>query len=72
MAWLSLEADDNEAERFWRYVIAACQTVHPEIGQGALERLEANLPMPFAPPPLTEACTLLLNDPVRVTTPTVW
>ncbi len=71
VAWLSLEADDNEAERFWRYVIAAYQTVHPEIGQGALGRLEANLPVPFAPPPLTEACTLLLNDLVHITTPTV-
>jgi LuxR family maltose regulon positive regulatory protein len=71
VAWLSLDEDDNEAERFWRYLIAACQSVHPTIGQAALAQLEAPLPMPFAPPPLTAASMLLLNDLAGVTTPTV-
>lgn len=69
VAWLSLEADDNEAERFWRYMIAACQTIRSDIGQVALARLEAPLPMPFAPPPLQAVSMLLLNDLATVAPP---
>src|SRR5215472_1991197 len=36
VAWLSLDEGDNDPIRFWRYVIAACQNVHPSIGQHAL------------------------------------
>ncbi len=35
-AWLSLDAGDNDPARFWSYVIAALQTVHPGIGDAAL------------------------------------
>jgi LuxR family maltose regulon positive regulatory protein len=31
-AWLSLDQGDNDPVRFWTYLIAAIQTVHPEIG----------------------------------------
>ncbi len=31
-AWLSLDSSDNDPVRFWTYLIAAIQTVHPEIG----------------------------------------
>lgn len=71
MAWLSLEEDDNEAERFWRYVIAAYQSLHPDIGQSVLARLDAPLPMPLAPAPLEGAITLLLNDLATLAAPIV-
>jgi LuxR family maltose regulon positive regulatory protein len=40
-AWLSLDAQDNEAPRFWAYLIAALQTVHADLGQDALHLLHA-------------------------------
>lgn len=39
MAWLSLAEGDNEPLRFWRYVVAALQTIDAGIGRG----LEAGL-----------------------------
>ncbi|HZR45011.1 MAG TPA: transcriptional regulator, partial [Ktedonobacteraceae bacterium] len=29
VAWVSLDAGDNDPVRFWRYVITACQTFQP-------------------------------------------
>jgi LuxR family maltose regulon positive regulatory protein len=71
VAWLSLEEDDNEAERFWRYVIAAWQMIDPAIGRAAVEILDAPLPMPFAPTPIQPAVALLLNDLATRTEPAV-
>ncbi len=71
VAWLSLEEDDNEAERFWRYLIAAWQTIDPTIGQAAVAQFDAPLPMPFAPTPIQPAITLLLNDLATRTDPAV-
>jgi len=34
-AWLSLDQGDNDPVRFWTYLIAAIQTIHPEIGSEA-------------------------------------
>lgn len=42
-AWLSLDAQDDNAARFWTYVIAALQTVSKaDLGQRALQALEAS------------------------------
>jgi LuxR family maltose regulon positive regulatory protein len=35
VAWLSLDEDDNDPTRFWRYVIAALNLVRPGVGQRA-------------------------------------
>lgn len=58
VAWLALDEQDNNTPRFWRYVIAALQTVAGEgWGRGAMQMLEA------APPfPLQAILTALLND----------
>lgn len=40
-AWLSLDAADNDPRRFWSYVVAALQTVAPQVGQTAPELLRA-------------------------------
>ncbi len=40
IAWLSLDAEDNDPRRFWMYVIAALQTNHPELGQTELALLQ--------------------------------
>ena len=56
-AWLSLDERDNDPIRFWAYVIAALQTLHPEVGSSALTYLQAP-----QPPPLETILTELLND----------
>ncbi len=39
VAWVSLDTGDNDAIRFWRYVINACRVFDPAIGKSALARL---------------------------------
>src|SRR3989440_8201092 len=57
VAWLSLEAGDNELVRFLSYLIAALQTLDPHLGAVALALLQ----MP--PPAAAETVlTLLTND----------
>jgi len=41
VAWLSLEADDNDPARFWMYVIEALRSVVPAIGEASLAMLRA-------------------------------
>lgn len=40
-AWVSLDEGDNDPIRFWTYLIAACQTVAPGLGESALAALHA-------------------------------
>lgn len=42
VAWLSLDQSDNDPVRFWAYLIGAIQTVHGEIGEEALQILNAS------------------------------
>ncbi len=56
-AWLSLDASDDEPQTFWTYVIAALQTVAPEVGAGALTLLDASPRAAFQ-----SVLTSLLND----------
>ncbi|GHO97314.1 hypothetical protein KSF_073620 [Reticulibacter mediterranei] len=58
-AWLSLDSGDNDPVRFWAAVIAACQRLHPSVGQEALELLAQES---FMASPLEMALTSLLND----------
>ena len=56
VAWLSLDAADNDPIQFWRYLIAACQAFEPdetapgEIGQATLARLLAQQHASTQPP----------------------
>jgi LuxR family maltose regulon positive regulatory protein len=56
-AWLSLDKEDDDEARFWTYLIAALQTVQPDLGQDALRLLQA----PQRPATQTILITLL-ND----------
>jgi LuxR family maltose regulon positive regulatory protein len=40
-AWLSLDENDNDPVRFLSYLIAALQTVAPEVGETAVQSLQA-------------------------------
>jgi LuxR family maltose regulon positive regulatory protein len=44
-AWLSLDDDDNELARFLSYLIAALQTIQPEVGIEVLAMLQSS-PLP--------------------------
>lgn len=46
VAWLSLDKDDNQAERFLRYLVAALQAADGAIGSQAAQMLTASPPMP--------------------------
>ncbi len=57
VAWLSLDPGDNDPARFWAYLVAAIETVHPGLAAGA-QALSAT-PQPV---PLEAALTVLIND----------
>jgi ATP/maltotriose-dependent transcriptional regulator MalT len=42
VAWLSLGRGDNDPVRFWRYIVAAVEKVHHEIGGQARSLLNAS------------------------------
>ncbi|MEO8970736.1 MAG: LuxR C-terminal-related transcriptional regulator [Ktedonobacteraceae bacterium] len=47
VAWVSLDAGDNDPVRFWRYVITACKVFDAAIGESALTLLHAARQLPF-------------------------
>jgi LuxR family transcriptional regulator, maltose regulon positive regulatory protein len=57
VAWLSLDAGDNDPARFWRHVVAALGRVRPQ----AAERI-APLLGPPAPPSFEGFVTALINE----------
>jgi LuxR family maltose regulon positive regulatory protein len=57
IAWLSLDATDNDPLRFWGSCIAALQICLPEIGQEAFALLHAQEALP-----LSTILTILLNE----------
>jgi LuxR family maltose regulon positive regulatory protein len=59
-AWLSLDEDDNDPVRFVIYLIAALESVQPEVGLDAQALLQSP-----QPPPLKSALTMLINDLVQ-------
>jgi LuxR family maltose regulon positive regulatory protein len=57
VAWLSLDRDDNDPTRFWRYVIAAVASVRSGVGKPALSLLSAS-----AQPTPKAVVTVLVNE----------
>ncbi|MBN1876133.1 MAG: hypothetical protein JXA33_18060 [Anaerolineae bacterium] len=55
--WLSLTEDDNDAARFFTYLIASLRTAYADIGADALSLLQAP-----QLPPIKAILTVLLND----------
>ncbi len=46
VAWVSLDEEDNDPVGFWSYLIAACQTVLPSVGQSAQALLQLPQTLP--------------------------
>ena len=57
VAWLSLDAEDNDPRAFWTYLIAALRTVAPEVGAAELALLQGS-----DTPPVKRVLTTVLND----------
>ena len=57
VAWLSLDEGDNDPTRFLTYLVAALQTIAPNIGEGVLGVLQSP-----QPPPTESILTALLNE----------
>ena len=57
VAWLSLDENDNNAERFLIYVISTLQTVSPNLGTGILDALQSS-----QIPSIDSILTVLLNE----------
>jgi LuxR family maltose regulon positive regulatory protein len=68
VAWLSLDKGDDDPSRFWRYLIAALQTVPGLQEAGAGESALAMLQSP-QPPPTETLLTSLINDIAEATLP---
>jgi LuxR family maltose regulon positive regulatory protein len=47
IAWLALDEGDNDVVRFWRYFIAAVQTVEPDVCLSAQAALASQQPPPY-------------------------
>jgi LuxR family maltose regulon positive regulatory protein len=56
-AWLSVDKEDNDPDRFWTYFVAALQTVQSGLGQRSLEMLETG-----KAPSIRAMLTTLVND----------
>ena len=55
-AWLALDSGDNDLVVFLRYLVAALQSLAPQVGAGLAGLLQS------PPPPLETLLTALLND----------
>jgi LuxR family maltose regulon positive regulatory protein len=66
LAWVSLDASDNDPTGFWTYVITASNTLHPGVGETPLALLYAS-----SSPPIEDVLTSLLNALNQFLTDTV-
>ncbi|CAN5829927.1 LuxR C-terminal-related transcriptional regulator [soil metagenome] len=69
VAWLALDAEDNDPVRFWRYVIEAFEGIAATLGEAARGQLSSLVQLPFAPLPLEIVLTTLLNALIAHTQP---
>jgi len=66
LAWVSLDAGDNDPIRFWTYVLAALNTAHPGVGETPLALMYAS-----SSPPIEDVLTSLLNALIQLPTEAV-
>jgi LuxR family maltose regulon positive regulatory protein len=66
LAWVSLDAGDNNSLRFWTYVISALNALHPGVGETPLALLYA-----ASPSPIEDVLAPLLNALIELPTEAV-
>ncbi|GHO90547.1 helix-turn-helix transcriptional regulator [Reticulibacter mediterranei] len=62
VAWLTLDASDNDPTRFWSYLIAACRIAWADFGQAALAQLQKRWQPSVEPASLEGVVTAFLNE----------
>ncbi len=62
VSWIALDEGENDPIRFWHYLIVACQTFHPNLGERMLPQLGAAWQPPFPRPELSPILTELMNE----------
>jgi len=65
-AWVTLDENDNDASRFWTYVVSALRTFDSTVGKNTLSAL-----MTPQPPSFQTLLTPLINDLARLKEPCV-
>ena len=63
VAWLSLDEGENEFIRFLSYLVAALQTISPNIGEGVLIMLQSPQTLPSE-----SLLTILINEAAAIST----
>jgi len=80
IAWVSLDAGDDDPVRFWRYLITACRTLDAALGRSALSALRTSQPPSFESilttfinelAQLQSRCVLILEDYHVITAATI-
>jgi len=66
LAWVSLDAGDNDPTRFWTYVLAALNTLNPEVSKIPLTLMYAS-----TSPPIEDVLTSLLNALIQLPTESI-
>jgi LuxR family transcriptional regulator, maltose regulon positive regulatory protein len=64
VAWVSLDEGDNDPARFWSYVVAALQAVHPEVGAAAYASLQAARDPRLSPVSLSRSGSAWIEAPL--------
>jgi LuxR family maltose regulon positive regulatory protein len=62
VAWLTLDASDNDPTRFWSYLIAACRIARADFGQTALTQLQRRWQPAVEPTSLEGVVATFLNE----------
>jgi LuxR family maltose regulon positive regulatory protein len=62
VAWLTLDASDNDPTRFWSYLIAACRIARADFGQTALAQLQKRWQPAVEPASLEGVVAAFLNE----------
>lgn len=80
IAWVSLDAGENDPVQFWTYALTALEEVHPGLAETSLTMLQAPQPPPLAVvlhtllnaiAAQTEEIVLILDDYHLITEPTI-
>ncbi len=64
VAWVSLEETERDPVRFWTYLLAALDGIHPGVASAARHMLETP-----SPPPIERLLTTIINELAASTTP---
>ena len=65
VAWLSLDEGDNDPTRFLTHLVAALQTIAPNIGEGVVGALKSPQP-PSTESILTALLNEIISHPVQI------